>query len=94
MDIRRHASCITDLGAPSDMQDGSCAALPVAVHADEYGVWARSYWQPSAEELGVLQAGGSLELWVRLAGTNTGQIPNLSHPVVSLGVIDEPTEPV
>jgi hypothetical protein len=93
MENRRHKSCVIDLGAPSDMQDGSCAALPVMVSADEYGYWAHSFWMPDEHELEALNAGGSVVLQVRVGGT-PGQLPNLNvHPVISLSVTPELTEP-
>jgi hypothetical protein len=84
MDIVRHPQTNHDFGAPPDMQDGSCATLPVVLLKDEYGIWACSYWKPDAAELAALQAGSSVQLGVRLGGDDG------SHPVVSMGVTKDP----
>lgn len=85
MEIRKHSSCVTVIGAPSDMQDGSCSGLPVAYTEDEYGVWANSFWKPTELELMALANGGSVVLQVRAAGRQ--------HPVVCVNVTPDPTEP-
>lgn len=85
MDIRKHAACTTVIGAPSDMQDGSCAGLPVAYTQDQYGTWANSFWKPADEELAVLNQGGSVVLQVRAGGRQ--------HPVVAVCVTADVTEP-
>lgn len=85
MEIQRHPSCTLDIGAPSDMQDGSCSALPVAVHTDEYGTWGTSFWKPCQEELDALNNGGAVFLQVRASGRQ--------HPVVALGVTPDATVP-
>lgn len=77
MRIVNHPLCTTTIGAPSDMQD-DCSALPVAYHTDEYGTWAVSFWQPSADELATLAADGGITLQVRALGRQ--------HPVVAMGV--------
>lgn len=53
------------LGAPPGMDSTQCHALPITrVRYEDgmHGVW--SYWKPSAEELGVLAAGGFVRLGV------------------------------
>lgn len=83
MEIVRHPQTNHSFGAPADMQDGSCAALPVVIASDGYGTWAYSFWKPDAEELAALQAGGAIQLGVRLGGDGG------SHPVVSMCVTKE-----
>jgi hypothetical protein len=85
MDIQRHPSCTHELGAPSDMQDGSCSALPVAYQETEYGTFALSFWKPDAAELAALNAGGAVVLGVRAIGRQ--------HPVVFMTATPEATEP-
>lgn len=78
MDILHLANCNLVIGAPSDMRDGSCNALPVQVYTDEQqNQWACSFWKPSEEELKQLNEGGVICLHVRAGGRQ--------HPVVSLG---------
>lgn len=84
MDIYDHPVCTQKIGAPSDMLDGSCSALPVLVTKDEYGMWCNSYWMPNQEELAALNAGGSIRLQVRCSTKN--------HPVVSVGAAFKPSE--
>lgn len=79
MDIVKHSSCNLLIGAPSDMQDGSCSVLPVHQHQDQNGVWSISFWKPSPEELALLNEGGTIALWVRASGRQ--------HPVVGLETI-------
>lgn len=76
MEIVKHPLCTASLGAPSDMQDGSCASLPVMYNHDEYGTWAQSFWKPTAEELATMNAGGGIILHVRAFGRQ--------HPVVAM----------
>jgi uncharacterized membrane protein len=78
MDIIQHPACTETLCAPSDMQDGSCDSLPVAVTEDEHGYWSVSFWKPTQDDLDVLNDGGTIALWVRAKGRQ--------HPVVGLGV--------
>jgi len=80
MKIINHPSCTDSLGAPSDMQDGSCSALPVRYEKTEHGMFAVSYWLPEAAELAAIMAGGGVELWVRA--------PGRQHPVVAVGTFD------
>jgi hypothetical protein len=80
MEIVKHPLCVSEIGAPADMQDGSCDPLPVALHQDQHGSWSISFWKPGPEELAQLQAGGTVQLWVRAVGRQ--------HPVVALGVQD------
>lgn len=66
-------------GAPLDWDHDviPCDALPVKQVEGEAGVvWMVSQWKPTAEELAVLLANGSIHLWVQ------GQ----AHPVVAIGV--------
>ncbi len=77
MEIINHPLCDQVIGAPSDMQDGVCSALPVANHEDEHGKWAISFWKPDEVELAMLNAGGTIALWVRA--------PGRQHPVVAVG---------
>lgn len=77
MKITNHPSCTHTIGAPTDMQDGSCAALPVRYEETLHGLFAISYWQPEPDDLVELLAGGGIELWVRA--------PGRQHPVVALG---------
>lgn len=83
MDIVRHPKTNHNFGAPADMPDGSCESLPVVIVADQHGAWACSYWKPSRQEIAALQAGGAIQLGVRLGGDGG------SHPVVSMGVTKE-----
>ena len=85
MEIRKHHSCNHSFGAPSDMTTEECSALPVALLNTGQGLWAQSFWKPAPEELAALNAGGSVVLMIRLAG---------SHPVVSVGATDAVTEAV
>lgn len=82
MEIIRHPKTTRDIGAPSDMQDGSCESLPVIDVQTEHGIFVCSYWLPNAEELAALNAGGAVQLGVRAAGRQ--------HPVVSMMVTKEP----
>jgi hypothetical protein len=64
MNKHQHPSNNDVLGAPVGWNQGdlTCAALPItrAKFGDMEAVV--SYWRPSAEELAVLNAGGSVEL--------------------------------
>lgn len=82
MEIIRHPACTHSLGAPADMQDGSCESLPVFQHDSGHGIFTYSFWRPSAGELEVLKAGGMLMLGVRTLRE--------AHPVVSLSVTEDP----
>lgn len=77
MNIYQHPACTAFIGAPSDMQDGSCDALPVAIQTDEHGTWSVSFWKPEPAELARLNAGGAVSLHVRAHGRQ--------HPVVAVG---------
>ena len=77
MEILTLANCNDIIGAPSDMQDGSCSALPVEKYTDDQGgMWCASFWKPSEEEVAVLVNGGVIALHVRAAGRQ--------HPVVAI----------
>lgn len=82
MKILNHPACTHQLGAPSDMQDGSCDALPVMYQTTEHGQFAVSFWQPEPDDLAELLAGGGINLWVRA--------PGRQHPVVALGTFPQP----
>jgi len=84
MRIQHHPACDHLLGAPSDMQDGSCSGLPVAYTEDQYGTWANSFWKPDPEELEALNNGGSIMLQIRAVGKR--------HPVVGMTVCTDKTE--
>ena len=76
MDIINHPSCTKMLGAPEDMPEPNCNALPVAEVTDKWGAWSVSFWQPTPDELTILAEGGTISLWVRAQ--------NDAHPVVGL----------
>lgn len=83
MDIYHHKRlCDDTIGAPSDMQE-DCEPLPVCSFKNQHGPWQASFWKPDADELAILNAGGTVCLCVRAEGRQ--------HPVVSMGV--EPKEP-
>jgi len=82
MKIINHPACTHQLGAPSDMQDGSCDALPVMYQDTEHGQFAVSFWQPEPDDLAELLAGGGINLRVRA--------PGRQHPVVALGTFPAP----
>ena len=77
MKIFKYPLCTHSIGAPSNMQDGSCDALPVCEVENEHGTFTVSFWQPEDDDLADLLAGGSIALWVRAKGRQ--------HPVVSVG---------
>lgn len=81
MNIINHPLCTAVIGAPADMQDGSCEGLPVAYDTDQYGTWAVSFWRPEDGELATLNDNGVITLYVRATGRQ--------HPVVGLGVYPE-----
>lgn len=78
MDILKHPACTKLLGAPADMPEPDCAALPVIEQQDEWGIWSVSLWKPTAEELAELNNGGCISLHIRAQ--------NDAHPVVGVGV--------
>ena len=78
MDIVNHSLCDRLLDAPDDMPEPVCEKLPVREFSDQHGNWSISFWQPSADELAILNGGGTIALWVREQGDN--------HPVVGMGV--------
>lgn len=83
MDIVKNTICNNIIGAPSDMQDGSCSALPIHEYEDEKGNrWAVSFWKPDQDELTALVSGGIITLHIRAAGRQ--------HPVVGMGVESGP----
>lgn len=82
MDILKHPLCTSSIGAPADMPEPACSALPCTFREDEHGKWTVSFWQPSADELVQLFAGGAIALRVRASGRQ--------HPVVGMGV--QPSE--
>lgn len=81
MNIINHPICNRLIGAPADMTDDQCSALPVYDVEDEHGRWSISFWMPSVGELEILKAGGSVALWVRASGRQ--------HPVVGMAA-EEP----
>lgn len=91
MEIRKHPRTNHNFGAPADMQDGSCATLPVILHTDEHGTWAQSFFRLTAQELELINAGHSVVLEIRVGGGAPGE--PVGHPVVALGVTAETTEP-
>lgn len=74
----QHPSNNHVLGAPQgwDQKELPCGALPVTITTEEGRPVMVSFWKPDAEELAVLNAGGSVSLWVHGVG----------HPVVAMGV--------
>lgn len=71
-----------DLAKPENWDEetqGPCGSLPVAFVPGQGFV---SFWQPTPEELKMLNAGGAVKLWV----------VNTSHPPVSLEATDEHME--
>lgn len=83
MNIFKHPVCNESIGAPSDMQDGSCSDLPCIVTRDEYGMWVTSFWKPDEHEIAEIVAGGSIRLQVRCSTKN--------HPVVAVSVAFKPS---
>lgn len=78
MDIIEHPACTEVLGPPSDINDGSCENLPIATYEDKDGPWCVSFWKPSADELAVLNDGGTIAIHIRAKGRQ--------HPVIGLSV--------
>jgi hypothetical protein len=78
MIVRRIEGATRVFGAPADWKDDgiSCVGLPVKEVETEQGVFQVSAWEPTPDELKLLQEGGSVLLWVRGSG----------HPVVALSV--------
>ncbi len=79
MDITHNKLCNATLGAPSDMPAPACQPLPVFQYTDEDGPWSASFWQPTPEELKLINAKQPIVLRVRAFGRQ--------HPVVSLSVL-------
>jgi len=77
MEIVNHSCCTKVLGAPPDMPEPACSPLPVMEVTDQNGIWSVSFWKPSAEELEMLSAGGSITCWIRATDD--------AHPVIGLG---------
>ncbi len=82
MKIINHPACTAIIGAPTDMQDGSCEGLPVMYQTTEHGMFAVSFWQPEPDDMIELLAGGGIALHVRAHGRQ--------HPVVALGTFPCP----
>lgn len=82
MEIFRHSACTHELGAPADVQDGSCETLPVAYVTTEHGMFALSFWKPDAHELALINAGHPVALGVRAVGRQ--------HPVVFVTTAKDP----
>lgn len=78
MIIKRIDQATRVLGAPADWKDDgmSCVGLPVRDVETDDGNFMLSAWEPTAEELALLNSGQSLYLWVR----------GYNHPVVSITV--------
>lgn len=77
MEIFNHPQCTHVMGRPANMTAEQCAGLPVMPFKDDLGTSAISFWKPTAEELGILNAGGTIALGI-LGGME-------AHPVVFLG---------
>jgi hypothetical protein len=62
----QHPSNNDVLGAPKGWNQAELPCDALAITRSEYGgmLVVKSYWRPSAEELAVLNAGGSVELAV------------------------------
>jgi hypothetical protein len=76
--IRRIEGATRNLGAPADW-DGDiskCNVLPILDVETEHGPFMVSAWEPTPDELALLNAGESIQLW----------IAGCSHPVVSIAV--------
>lgn len=80
MEIKRIEGATRTLGAPKDWQEddsGKCYGLPIRdVVTDDGLKWMVSAWEPSPEELKLLQSGVTIKLMIN----------GISHPVVSLFV--------
>ena len=66
MNKHQHPTNNAVLGAPKDWNQAElpCSALPITRTQVEGMDAVVSYWKPTAEELAVLAAGGSIELAV------------------------------
>lgn len=66
MNKHQHPSNNDVLGAPKGWDQGElpCSALPITRTEVEGFACVDSYWKPTAEELAVLNAGGSVALTV------------------------------
>lgn len=66
MHRHQHPSNNGVLGAPAgwDQEQLPCGALPITRTEVEGQAAIVSYWRPSAEELVILNAGGSVALWI------------------------------
>jgi len=91
MDIHKHPNTNHVFGAPGDMTYKECAPLPVIVFKDEQGLWAQSFWKPTAEELAMLNDGKAVGLQLRIGSRDRNE--PAGHPVVLVGVTPEATEP-
>lgn len=66
MNREQHPSNNGVLGAPAgwDQAELPCCALPITrTHVGDLPA-VLSYWSPDAEELGALNAGGAVRLWL------------------------------
>lgn len=81
MRFTQHPSNNLVLGAPPQWPHGKaeCGALPVTQRETAAGQAMVSYWEPSADDLRKLAAGGKIRLWI------FGPM----HPPVSLDVEGE-----
>jgi hypothetical protein len=66
MNRMQHPSNNSVLGAPAgwDQKELPCGALPITRTECEGLPAVVSFWKPTAEELAMLNAGGSVALWV------------------------------
>lgn len=81
MNAIRHHSNNGTLGRPDGMTDAECQALPVTrivydLAGGDQAPASVSYWQPTAEQLALLNAGKPV--WLSVMGH--------AHPPVMLGV--------
>lgn len=76
--VKRIDGATKVFGAPADWKDdgSSCVGLPVREVETEQGMFMVSAWEPTPEELKLLQEGVSVLLWIR----------GVNHPVVALTV--------
>lgn len=93
MDIFNHPRCTHVMGKPSNMTDAQCAGLPVLPFTDELGTSAMSFWKPSAEDLAILNAGGTVALGI-LGGMQAHPVVfvTVGHPVEEAKYIGAPVE--
>ena len=70
MNRHQHHTNNAVLGAPKGWDQGEvpCGALPITRTECDGLPCVVSYWKPTADELAMLNAGGSVALWV--AGTS------------------------